>query len=858
MTTTKWEYADEKKIQHVLRSISDLVKDTDKTKLKNYLKTDRRGKKFKVQYTYATNSINDSGRLYGSAGLQSFPREVRKYITAGYYQDIDVQNCMPVLLYHLLKTHGLQSKNLKRYIKDRDGVLQELNIDKKRLMIVLNTDKAPPGDSFFHPIWTTVHQNLLPILKAHPEWEPLFGKVKRVKAHKKMENVDGSFLSQVLQTIENKVLRSITYVLEDNGFDVDTYIFDGCLVHGKDGTVTNAILEKCNARVKADHDISLKVLEKSMDPRIDFSDPVHQPGDFSDVIHSITGYETFDTNRVLCPSQKNMAEWFLSLKGAGVIRHPSGLLFVLTRTNIWMRTTNVNETDLHLQIADVLIKEYSDLIDLVQLSESNTADLVNTLQDNFKRFRRDLELRTFAVQVSYNVRDLCPADELSINKFTDSSHLFAFSDCVYDLLTHKVRPIVPLDYITFHTGYKYPRASNATIRQDIMSFFTDIYGSTQVRDYSLGIIASSLYGDLVNEHLIFHKGNGGNGKGLLMTLKASAFGSYFVQLSKENLTTESSDPAKPNSEMYALWGRRIIVSSETSPKDVFKSEIFKRISGRVIQRYRDLHGKTMSFIVQGACHIQTNEEPKFDKVDNGVVRRVRMLEYPYSFVTTQDCMSHQKKANENLKALFRSDAYRDEFILLLLDHYKERFGRNPPISSYLPVPQSVKEFTDNLIMKSISTAEWFHNNYVLTHNDNDRVLRSSVYDRYKADNPGQLARVKFLGELESIIVARRLKNGYHFCGIRVKTIEDYDKDDKDDKDDDKVLQDPIPETITETIAETGAETITETIAETGADDTIEYEEYEEDDDNDCSSLILSEKDANKAIREAIRDAKLWL
>jgi len=46
------------------------------------------------------------GRYNCPRGLQTFKREIRKYLCQEYYTDIDFVNCHPTIIYYLLKKNG--------------------------------------------------------------------------------------------------------------------------------------------------------------------------------------------------------------------------------------------------------------------------------------------------------------------------------------------------------------------------------------------------------------------------------------------------------------------------------------------------------------------------------------------------------------------------------------------------------------------------------------------------------------------------------------------------------------------------------------------------------------------------------
>ena len=86
--------------------------------------------KFKLMLTKYNSKItykqkNNHGRFYGF-GLQSFPREIRKYCSNEYYIDIDIINCHPVLIENIMINNDITvPKFLQQYNLDRNETIKK-------------------------------------------------------------------------------------------------------------------------------------------------------------------------------------------------------------------------------------------------------------------------------------------------------------------------------------------------------------------------------------------------------------------------------------------------------------------------------------------------------------------------------------------------------------------------------------------------------------------------------------------------------------------------------------------------------------------------------------------------------------
>ena len=124
------------------------------------------------------------------------------------------------------------------------------------------------------------------------------------------------------------------------------------------------------------------------------------------------------------------------------------------------------------------------------------------------------------------------------------------------------------------------------------------------------------------------------------------------------------------------------------------SEILKSITGNGLFPVRNLHGKTIEFPFVGPLNIQTNDDFQFDRVDTAIVNRPCIFEYPYSFLFTEEQSgdmdtdvegivesdeeddegvnsTFERPIDKTLKIMFASEEYRDEYMLLLLDVFRD-------------------------------------------------------------------------------------------------------------------------------------------------------------------------------------------
>jgi P4 family phage/plasmid primase-like protien len=345
-------------------------------------------------------------------------------------------------------------------------------------------------------------------------------------------------------------------------------------------------------------------------------------------------------------------------------------------------------------------------------------------------------LSSFYAEQSYNllIKMGVKAGDGVISIFDTNPNIFAFTDCLYDFTTKTFRPIEPTDYITITCGYRRPLESNPTVRQEILDTLTKIWEETETRDYLLTLIAICLNGKRNAEVFSILTGRGGNGKGLLWELVMRVFGGYYYQLPKQCLTKniDSSTAATPDIAM--MRGMRIVGTSEPEAEERLQEGTIKLLTGGDPLTARMLYGQPITFKPQFGLFIQANILPVFNQLTKAGIRRNRVIPFPFNFVAHPK-LSYEREGNAYIKnVLCRSDAWRDEFMLLLLDTYYP-MGENKQIDA-ISTPARVVERTNEYIEDNNKVGEWWKENYELS--EGSVTLSQTILEDYKNDTKDRI------------------------------------------------------------------------------------------------------------------------
>lgn len=285
-------------------------------------------------------------------------------------------------------------------------------------------------------------------------------------------------------------------------------------------------------------------------------------------------------------------------------------------------------------------------------------------------------------------------------------NLFAFNDCVYDLDTGLTRPIKQTDYLTITCGYNYPQKDPA-VRKEIKTLVDGIFEDASMVQYVMDVLATSVCGVRNIEEWYIWSGTGGNGKGVLMELVGKAFGGYYYDLPNDILTKRIDKPNTPQPDLANSRGKRFLNTTEPESNDKILEGTTKKLTGGDSITARGLYKDPITYKPQFMLTLQCNNIPSLNSLTGGSVRRIRIITFPFQF-KENPVLENERKGNAEIKNVkCRSNEWRNEFILMLLEQYKRVAGK-----STITMPLKVKERTDSYIQDNNPVGIWFKENYV--------------------------------------------------------------------------------------------------------------------------------------------------
>jgi len=294
--------------------------------------------------------------------------------------------------------------------------------------------------------------------------------------------------------------------------------------------------------------------------------------------------------------------------------------------------------------------------DMVQVYKDETS-----IMRNLQKLERDLGDTSF----QNNVINQCMVyykDKEFYEKLESKSNLLCFNNGVFDLNEMKFRDGKLDDYVTIQIKYEYTQEKSDKYN-DILEFFKNIMPKKDNREFLQKFLGSSLLGRNSEQIFVIFTGSGANGKSILNELLELTLGSNYVPTDSTTLTS-TNEKGSPSPELLDLRNARIMSCQEPSDKRKFNTETIKKITGGDIMVTRALYNGNMEkFVCKAQLIISCNDIPDLDKLDGGIRRRLRVLEFPTKFVKTPK-RSNEKKRDNKLNEKIK-DWKNDMFIWLL-------------------------------------------------------------------------------------------------------------------------------------------------------------------------------------------------
>jgi P4 family phage/plasmid primase-like protien len=758
LLTTKWDSFDNEKNQ--LEYYKDQGKDYDENNII-----------VPVKYKRAAGSA--FGRVYPikSLSLSAIRKEVRHTIAKNLYIDIDIENCHPNIVYQACINNNILVSTLGEYITNREEILKQTmiaykvnrDIAKSLFIIIL----------YFGSFYTWIKKNNLDItFKPTPfitnliEERSIYGKyiednnneiyldVQKRKTKKNIleYNETASVVACWCQEIENRMLELIyEYSISKKYISKKIVVLcaDGIMI--EQGKFKDTIPSEFSKIIKDATGYNLMLTTKPLNKGYTLEIPATVPSNIPSVVVNIDIKDKAFFKQLETLGHIQCAEIYYNIHSNKYIYSTISGWYAYNQFNV-LESTGENAPS-------GILKSISKTL------EKHISPIRNRMKANSPSYRLD-NLNITKLLININkigyLNDIIKAlKELYIvvdvdSKFDNNSKLLAFSDKVFDASICAIRDISPSDYISKTTKYEYS-ISNETIREEINDVIHSIFEDVEIEHYFKQIKAQSLFGN-INESCIIQVGSGGNGKGIISTVETTALGDY-IKTTENTFITSAFKQGAANPTLASSKGVRNLIVSEPAEDDEIgratsiNTPFLKLITGNDNIETRQLYSKNICFKPQFTPFIQCNTLPNIKKIDKGIMRRIKVIEFPLSFV--ENPIEHyERKIDLALKAKFSSIVYAREYLLILLEQYKTYQG-SPLITpskvlaktnNYFTDSNPVKTYIDSFILKKVGS----------------RIRSSELLENYLGNCEDKMSSKAFIAAMSTNGIINYMSSGYRY------------------------------------------------------------------------------------------------
>lgn len=136
----------------------------------------------------------------------------------------------------------------------------------------------------------------------------------------------------------------------------------------------------------------------------------------------------------------------------------------------------------------------------------------------------------------------------------------------------------------------------------------------------------SLLGIIGAQILLFHYGEGANGKSTLIEALARLFGPYAGTLNAESVTgTQSKGAGQATPDIAQLPGKRMVRISELPRGEMLREALVKQLTGGEPMMARHNYGNFFELRPVFKATMSGNDKPRIDGVDLGIWRRLALV-----------------------------------------------------------------------------------------------------------------------------------------------------------------------------------------------------------------------------------------
>lgn len=356
-------------------------------------------------------------------------------------------------------------------------------------------------------------------------------------------------------------------------------------------------------------------------------------------------------------------------------------------------------------------------------------------------------------------------------EFDTNPYLLTFNNVVFDLRTSEIIEPRRTDYVSISTGYNWKEPTKQE-DAEIQRIISVILTNEEVRNYYLQILSTAISGFQL-QNLFVATGKGGNGKSVINSLMLKAIGNYGYKIPSKLIQEELKTGSNP--EVYNIGYKRFILGQEPSGKRKICSSVMKELTGDKTINARTHYSDKCSVMLMLTLLLECNGIPDLDEVNEAVERRIRIIEFESSFVSSQSKLDELTELGCINVFLGDSRLTTDEFqlkhrcafIKLLMKHFIQFHKNN---NSLMEMPEKVKKASANYLKSSDPFHDWFTTNY--EKREKSIIYEADVYNKFKSSHYYSLLPKGAQRDLKKEVFIQKLKSNLFLSRILICKLRD--------------------------------------------------------------------------------------
>jgi len=261
---------------------------------------------------------------------------------------------------------------------------------------------------------------------------------------------------------------------------------------------------------------------------------------------------------------------------------------------------------------------YSIETEAIQAGEAGNAETAKELWGHFDKSQANARIN--AAIERFKPKVVTPKFELDTDDY-----LLGVKNGVVDLKTGKVREAQKEDFITKLARVEHNPIADCPIWKDFL--LGVMQGDQDMVDYLQTVLGYMLTGSTREQCWFFLHGSGANGKSTLINVIDALMGDYADTISSENLMIKKHGGGGASPELAKLDGKRLVVANELEENALMSEVLVKKVTGEDKIDTRFLYKDPFSYFPKFKFFMVGNHKPNIRGTDQGMWRRVRLIEF---------------------------------------------------------------------------------------------------------------------------------------------------------------------------------------------------------------------------------------